>query len=519
MRRRASKPSISQRRFLQIPSKYYQDQLRRENKMKQVLKLSIILGAVAAWMQAASFQLTFEGMKNQEQVADFYNGGTGGGQYDEAGVRYANGASMGAPNYGVSFGGNALAVISEDAGGTGLFNNNPSGATVLAFNNVIKANSYMNVAKGFTTGIAFWYSQPFYPITIKIYDGLNGTGKLLATANLPQSRTDCPVDKKGKSVANCFTPTSIPFQGIAKSVDFTDANFSAFDNLTIGDVVSVPIPPLAPPVSTCPIPNGIKSFVLEHQLDGGSFVSSFIPSFSPEQFAVFFDPTKEIHTRFEFNTSDMVVRATSYWLPIGGPPTAPAGADLKSRAVAFAVIPIDKIYTSCSPRPSIAVTGYVGDSTPVYGSMVGLPHWIAFSFDPANKTNTYNAANITTVNAGTTSILGAVGSVTVVPATTVAKITNAPVIKTLYRQVLLDGSQSLTDAGPLTYRWSSTSGSVATSLQPGFDTFSAAIIDPTAAQTRFTIGGTYGDYPVTLTVTSAKGETSTATVIVRYAAQ
>jgi hypothetical protein len=199
----------------------------------------------------------------------------------------------------------------------------------------------------------------------------------------------------------------------------------------------------------------------------------------------------------------MMVTAYSYALPIGGPAMAPPGTDLKDQAIAFATLPIDRVYTTCTPRPAIAVVGYLADSTPVYGPLAGLPHWIAFSYDPTNTTNLYNAANITTVDAGTTGILGPAGSVIVVPATTTATITGMPLMKSLYRQLTLDGTPSVTVNGPLTYSWANSGG-------PG-----AAILEPTAAQTRIELGAV-GDYPITLTVTSASGEVATANITIRY---
>ena len=484
--------------------------------MKCTLKLCVGLGMVAAAAQAAVIQLTFEGLKNQEQVADYYNGKTGGDRIDEMAMKYANGGSSGGPNYGISFGGNSLAIVAEDAGGTGRFANNPSGTTVLSFNDAIKSNSFMNVSGGFTTGIAFWYSQPFYPITVKIYEGLNATGKLLATMNLPQSPNNCPVDKANNSLANCWAPVGVTFQGVAHSVDFTGANFSAFDNFTIGDSVTVPFPPITPPLSACPIQAGIKSFVLEHKLDAFSFTSAFIPNFAPSQLAVFFDPTKEIHTHFEFSTTDMIVRAWSYALPVGGPAMAPAGFDFKTGAIATAIIPIDRVYTTCKPRPAIAITGYVQDSTPVYGSMVGLPHWIGFSFDPTITPNVNNAFNVTTVNAGTTTILGTDGSVVVVPATPAPavgpKIVIGPSVpasgmaQVFSNPFPIDASASTASDpanAPLTFAWSSD--------KPA--NFSPS---NTSAVPVVTFQSGRGDYTVTGVVTDKAGNSSKTSLVISY---
>src|SRR3990172_5546176 len=65
--------------------------------------------------------LTFEGLDNLEPVADFYDGGFGGG-----------GSGPG-PAYGIVFSDNSLAVLDLDAGGAGDIANEPSPSTVLFF--------------------------------------------------------------------------------------------------------------------------------------------------------------------------------------------------------------------------------------------------------------------------------------------------------------------------------------------------------------------------------------------------
>ncbi len=262
-------------------------------------------------------------------------------------------------------------------------------------------------------------------------------------------------------------------------------------------------PPPFPPVASCPIPGGIKSFVLEHILEPTAFISAFIPSFSSAQLADFFDPTKEVHTRFTFSTSDMIFRAYSFAVPKGAPAYTPDTGNFEAISIAKVVVAADKVYTTCSPRPTITVMGAVTGGTPVYGSMVGLTHFFGFSFDPASTTNINNAANITVVNTGTTVVQAAMGSVTVTPAVTTAAIAGSPMIQSLYRQLVLDGTSSTTDTGPLTYLWTAQGSGV-------------AILDPTAAQTRIQVGGLQGDYPVTLTVTSARGQQSSSTTLIRF---
>lgn len=91
----------------------------------------------------------------------------------------------------------------------------------------------MNVAAGFDTGFSFFYSSNNTPGTVSVWSGLNSTGSLLATLNLPVNATGgdgcfgtgfCP-----------YTPFGVTFDGTALSVDFAGANNQiAFDDITLG---------------------------------------------------------------------------------------------------------------------------------------------------------------------------------------------------------------------------------------------------------------------------------------------
>ncbi|MGH8172401.1 MAG: hypothetical protein ACREPX_04595 [Rhodanobacteraceae bacterium] len=163
--------------------------------------------------------LTFEGLGDQEPVNEFYNGGTGG-----------NGSGPG-QNFGVSFSTNSLSIIDADAGGSGNFGGEPSPDTVLFF--LTGAAATMNVAAGFTTGFSFFYSAISSPGTIRVYDGLNATGTLLATLDLPLTPNNGAPDPNG--AFSPLVPIGVTFAGTAMSVDFGGTvNQVAFDNITLG---------------------------------------------------------------------------------------------------------------------------------------------------------------------------------------------------------------------------------------------------------------------------------------------
>jgi len=193
-----------------------------------VVGVSISLAGLCAAQQCAQVPiLTFEGLRDNEPILNFYNGGDG-----------ANGSGPG-PNYGITFEGQSLAIISDlstivtAAGpqtGTGDFSNAPSGVTTAYF--LSGSGVVMNVAAGFTTGFSVYYAAANTPGSISVYDGLNATGNILATLQLPVNGSNC-----GPATYSCWTPVGVPFNEVAKSVDFSGAaNFIAFDNITVGSV-------------------------------------------------------------------------------------------------------------------------------------------------------------------------------------------------------------------------------------------------------------------------------------------
>ncbi len=162
--------------------------------------------------------LNFEGLGNNDLINDFYDGGTSSQGYSGT-------------NYGVEFG-VALALIDSDASGSGNFANEPSESTIMFF---LDANqAFMNVEAGFITGFSFYYTSAQAGV-VSVYDGLNGTGNLLGTVNLPINYQDnnCTGDPFGEFCN--FDPIAVPFEGTAMSVVFSGAaNQIGFDDVTFG---------------------------------------------------------------------------------------------------------------------------------------------------------------------------------------------------------------------------------------------------------------------------------------------
>jgi len=187
--------------------------------MKSILKLAMLAATLAsAQAISAPIVLTFEGAGNATSINDFYNGGT-----DSAGNS--------GTNYGIHFSSSSLSLIDSDSGGSGSFANEPSDGTIMFFETGRAAT--MNVAAGFTTGFSFFYSSNDAGF-VNVYDGLNGTGSLLATVLLAGGTNGtCVGDPSGDFCH--FVPTGVSFNGTARSVDFGgSAGNIGFDDITLG---------------------------------------------------------------------------------------------------------------------------------------------------------------------------------------------------------------------------------------------------------------------------------------------
>jgi hypothetical protein len=92
----------------------------------------------------------------------------------------------------------------------------------------------MDVPAGFTKGFSFYYSAIVYPGSVSVYSGLDGTGSLLATLDLPVTPFGgAPQCRYG---AYCpWFPVGVSFSGTAESAIFSgSANYIGFDNITLG---------------------------------------------------------------------------------------------------------------------------------------------------------------------------------------------------------------------------------------------------------------------------------------------
>lgn len=169
---------------------------------------------------AAVIVLDFEGIGNRQAVGDYYDGGGG-------------------TNHGISFSPSTLALVDQDAGGTGNIANEPSGSTVIYF--LETDTSTLSYSGGFSTGFAFFYSASV-AATVSVYEGVGSTGAVLGSIDLAAQHTqNCSGDPAGEFCN--WSSAGVTFAGVARSIDFSGtANLVAFDNITFGSAVAQPVP-------------------------------------------------------------------------------------------------------------------------------------------------------------------------------------------------------------------------------------------------------------------------------------
>jgi hypothetical protein len=182
--------------------------------------------------------LTFTGLQNGESVNTYYDGGSG-----------SLGSTFAGPNYGISFSSNGQAFIIDADGGTGNESNIPPPGSNTSLIFLSGSGATMDVAAGFNTGFSFYYAAAYDPGSVSVYSGLDGTGSLLSTIDLPSNGSYC-----GTEPFSCWTNIGASFSGVAESVVFAGSeNEIAFADITLGASL------VPPPPSTVPEPS---SFVL-----------------------------------------------------------------------------------------------------------------------------------------------------------------------------------------------------------------------------------------------------------------
>jgi len=205
---------------------------------------ALAVGATLAASQAsaATVTLPFGGGQevNAANIENYFNGGT-----DSFGTTGPNDGivfSTPAENLNAGYNGSGF------SGGTGKFENDPSGATsVLYFASVPTGTAaVMNDTAGFS-GLSFDYSllnnTASYASTVQLWSGLNGTGTEVGTLSLAANGTTVACTSTHDEFCTWSSASNQNFTGIAESAVFTgDARtYTEFDQLALN--TAVPLPP------------------------------------------------------------------------------------------------------------------------------------------------------------------------------------------------------------------------------------------------------------------------------------
>lgn len=266
--------------------------------------------------------------------------------------------------------------------------------------------------------------------------------------------------------------------------------------------------PLAAQTSggTCSLP--LTGFVIEYPVDLSTLKSTLTQTL-PSTIA----STQEVRSRTSYNVATRILRNDLFTVSKGSVIPTPASTNIDSSRVGYTVVYVEKVLQSCTPAPSVAVTGYVADGSPLYGDPSGAPYTYSFSYatKPPSQNPFANPGfpqfrDIVTTSGGVSTGYqdrsgGAIAFATPASAggpsivlSLPPNVTTVPVSNSPYQ---VDASYSTDPNGALSFEWASDKPAA---FWPG--NFS-----PTPL-ISFQNGA--GDYNITLTVTNVSGvKTST----------
>lgn len=201
------------------------------------LAVGMVALAVPA-ANAAVIALDFEGIAPAypflvyPQVLNFYAGGV-------------SSAGTAGTNHGVGFSTNALAIClnsladtcsNGSRGGRGMPRSSQSALFFLD-----GSETFLNLPAGFTNAFSFNYVSRTQTGSASVFDGLDGSGNVLATVVLEPNAKGCPDYAAGFCP---FQPIGGTFTGIGRSIGFGGvANQIAFDDVTFGSRQPGPVVP------------------------------------------------------------------------------------------------------------------------------------------------------------------------------------------------------------------------------------------------------------------------------------
>jgi hypothetical protein len=177
------------------------------------MSLWILLSASFAHANSVDL-LTFGGLKNGQEVANFYQ--------SKFGITFSSGLIAYFPTNSVNGGpvGGQVNYTPLQLSGAGP-NQDPA---VFMTSNM----GSINIASGFKSGLNFFYTSPFQD-TVTVWSGANGTGTVLSSIALSGNDGSCA----GGSGCN-WSNVDITFKGTGGSITFSGPAGFGISDLTLG---------------------------------------------------------------------------------------------------------------------------------------------------------------------------------------------------------------------------------------------------------------------------------------------
>lgn len=179
--------------------------------MRPSLRSIMLIVATASCVGAARADITldFEGLGNQSAIGSAYT------------------------SMGFSFSSNFRSIIDSDFGGTGKFDNNPSGIGVAGWVGPRRAS--ISSIDGFVDAVGLHYSSSKKHTLLNIWSGENATGDLLASYDLTRNADRFHTE---------WEEILVPFNGVAHSIQFVGkaGKKTYIDDVTL---TLVPVPAAA----------------------------------------------------------------------------------------------------------------------------------------------------------------------------------------------------------------------------------------------------------------------------------
>jgi hypothetical protein len=253
-------------------------------------------------------------------------------------------------------------------------------------------------------------------------------------------------------------------------------------------------------------PPTIQTLNLERVIDIKSVLTTLTPSIPPLIGAGVISGALELRESVSFNTANQVLTLNEFSVQTGAAIPTTGNKSIFSTLT----INVDKIYSSMTPRPSLMLTGTVATNSPgsPFGNLTGAPGAVGIGYTTDNPAK---VTDVTLMVAGSAVEFspGAQGTLAFVQPPAPPTPSNAPQIvisspTSVFTLIAdLDASASTTANPPLTFQWTSVEGN------------SDIARANTAKALAYLIGGK-GSYTFKVTVTDAKGNSSSQKVTINY---